>query len=360
MLMYGVILAGGKGARFWPASRADKPKQFLDITGEGSMLSLTWKRLSAFIPPERMIVLTVEPLVRLVRKELPRLRADRMFVEPAGRNTAPSIAVAAAMVRRFGGDEPFLVCPADHAIVDERAFRRVVRAGAAVAAGRDELVTFGVVPTFPATGYGYIEAGRKLAGTSDARRAKRFHEKPDAKRAAAYLKARRYFWNSGIFIWRPSVFLAAWERFLPAGARPLAAIERSLGSSAFRRVVEREYPRMPSISVDYGILEKTPNVVVVPADIGWSDVGSWDSLFDLLRADGRGNAGTGRMEILDARNNLLFNPGGVTAAVGVDGLIVVVDGKNVLVCKRGDSQRVREIADRLATRRRTPGRRTVR
>jgi mannose-1-phosphate guanylyltransferase len=360
MRMYGVILAGGKGTRFWPASRAEKPKQFLDITGGGSMLALTAKRLSAFIPPERMVVLTVESLVRLVRKELPRLRADHIFIEPVGRNTAPSIAVAAALVRRFGGDEPFLVCPADHAIADERAFGRVVRAGAAVAAARDELVTFGIVPTAPATGYGYIEAGRTLGGRGAARRAAKFHEKPDAKRAAAYLRARRYFWNSGIFIWRPSVYLAAWSRFLPGGARPLAAIEASLGGRNFRRVVEREYPRMPSISVDYGILEKAPNVAVVPADIGWSDVGSWDSLFDLLRADGRGNAGAGRMEIVDSRNNLLFNPGGVTAAVGVDNIIVVVDGKNVLVCRRGESQRVREIAERLAEGRRTPRRRTVR
>jgi mannose-1-phosphate guanylyltransferase len=354
--MYGVILAGGKGTRFWPFSRAEKPKQFLDITGEGSMLSLTWKRLSAFIPPERMIVLTVESLVPLVRKELPRLRADHIFVEPVGRNTAPSIAVAAALVRRFGGDEPFLVCPADHTIADDRGFRRMVRAGAAVAAKHDVLVTFGVVPSFPATGYGYIEAGRAFAAKDgiEAFRAKRFHEKPDARRAAAYLRAKRYFWNSGIFLWRPSVFLDAWSSCIPAGAARLGTIERSLGTKSFRRVVDREYPRMPSISVDYGILEKAPNVVVIPADIGWSDVGSWDSLFDLLRADARGNAGAGRMEILDSRNNLLFNPGGVTAAVGVDDVIVVVEGKTVLVCKRGESQRVREIVDRMGKKRR-PG-----
>jgi mannose-1-phosphate guanylyltransferase len=356
--MYGVILAGGKGTRFWPYSRAEKPKQFLDITGEGSMLSLTWKRLSEFIPPERMIVLTIEPLVPLVRKELPRLQADHIFIEPVGRNTAPSIAVAAVLVRRFGGDEPFLTCPADHTIANERRFRRIVRAGSAVAAKHDVLVTFGVVPSFPATGYGYIEAGLGF-GKKDGIpvfRAKRFHEKPDAKRAAAYLKARRYYWNSGIFLWRPSVYLTAWSRCLPGGVEQLGAIERSLGSRNFRRVVEREYPRMPSISVDYGILEKAPNVVVVPADIGWSDVGSWDSLFDLLRADGEGNTGAGHMEILDSRNNLLFNPGGVTAAVGVDDLIVVVEGKTILVCKRGESQRVREIVDRLGNKRRTRAR----
>lgn len=354
--MYGVILAGGKGTRFWPYSRAEKPKQFLDITGEGSMLSLTWKRLSEFIPPERMIVLTVEPLVPLVRKELPRLRADHIFIEPVGRNTAPSIAVAAALVRRFGGDEPFLTCPADHTIANERGFRRIVRAGSAIAAGHDVLVTFGVVPSYPATGYGYIEAGPEFGKQSGVPvfRAKKFREKPDAKRAAAYLRARRYYWNSGIFIWRPSVFLAAWSRCLPEGIEQLGAIERSLGRKGFRRVVAREYPRMPSISVDYGILEKASNVVVVPADIGWNDVGSWDSLFDLLRADGCGNTGAGRMEMLDARNNLLFNPGGVTAAVGVDDLIVVVEGKNVLVCKRGESQRIREIVERLGKKRR-PG-----
>ena len=354
--MYGVILAGGKGTRFWPYSRAAKPKQFLDVTGEGSMLSLTWKRLSEFIPPERMIVLTVEALVPLVRKEIPRLRADHIFVEPVGRNTAPSIAVAAALVRRLGGDEPFLTCPADHTIANGARFRRIARAGASVAAAHDVLVTFGVVPTFPATGYGYIEAGRGFAKQNGIPvfRAKRFHEKPGAKRAAAYLKARRYYWNSGIFLWRPSVFLAAWSRCFPEGAKRLEAIERSLGRRNFRRVVEREYPRMPSISVDYGILENASNVVVVPADIGWNDVGSWDSLFDLLRADGLGNTGAGRMEILDSRNNLLFNPGGVTAAVGVDDLIVVVEGKSVLVCKRGESQRVREIVDRLGGKRR-PG-----
>ena len=352
--MYGVILAGGKGTRFWPYSRAERPKQFLDITGKGSMLSLTWKRLSTFIPPERIIVLTIESLVPLVRKELPRLRADHIFIEPVGRNTAPSIAVAAALVRRFGGDEPFLTCPADHTIANERRFRRIVRAGAAVAAKQDVLVTFGIVPAFPATGYGYIETGRG-SGKKDGIpvfRAKRFHEKPDAKRAAAYLRARRYYWNSGIFLWRPSVYLAAWASGFPAGMERLEAIERSFGTRSFRRVVEREYPRMPSISVDYGILEKAENVVVLPADIGWSDVGSWDSLFDLLRADGHGNTGAGRMEILDSRNNLLFNPGGVTAAVGVDDIIVVVEGKTILVCRRGESQRVREIVGRLGKKRR--------
>jgi mannose-1-phosphate guanylyltransferase len=216
-------------------------------------------------------------------------------------------------------------------------------------------VTFGVVPTSPATGYGYVETGPAIEtrGGLRAFEARRFHEKPNARRAAAYVRSKRHYWNSGIFLWRPSVYLAAWDRHLPEGRAPLAAIGRALGTVGQRRVVAREYPKMPAISVDYGVLEKASNVVVVPADIGWSDVGSWDALFDLLRADRHGNVGKGRLELVDCRGSLFFNPGGTTAAVGVEDVIVVVEGATVLVCKRGESQRVREIIDRLKQERRT-------
>lgn len=355
MDMYGVILAGGKGTRFWPYSRAARPKQFLDITGGGSMLALTYRRLAGLVPEDRILVFTSEELVSLVRKEVPRLRPSAIFAEPEGRNTAPAIAVASALVNRLGGDTPFLVCPADHAVADEGAFRRAVRAARFFAGAREALVTFGIVPSYPATGYGYVEAGSKLEerGGVALFKAKRFHEKPGARKAASYVRARRYYWNSGIFIWRPSVFRAAWARYIPEGEKPLAAIERALGTRGLQRVVRREYPKMPAISVDYGILEKAANVVVVPADMGWNDVGSWDSLFDLLRADSQGNAGAGRLDLVDSRNNLFFNPEGETAAVGVDNLIVVVHGRTVLVCRRGDSQRVREIIARLQRERRT-------
>jgi mannose-1-phosphate guanylyltransferase len=350
--MYGVILAGGVGKRFWPASRLARPKQFLDVTGEGSMLALTYRRLTAFIAPDKIFLLTLADQLPRVREELPAIPAERIFAEPVGRNTAPSIAVAAVLVRAAGGDEPFLCCPADHVITRQEEFARIVRAAAALAAERDVLVTFGVVPGHPATGYGYIEGGREAdtrEGVTFAAVA-RFHEKPDAERAREYVASGSCLWNSGIFLFRPSVYLEAWGRYVPAGRAPLEAIERSLGGAAAGAVAEREYPGMPSISIDYAILEKAGNVVVARADIGWSDVGSWDSLFELLAPDGEGNVGSGRTVLVDSRKNLFFNPGGVTAAVGVDDLVVVVDGKTVLVCRRGESQRVRELADEMERR----------
>ncbi len=350
--MYGVILAGGRGTRFWPASRTSRPKQYLDITGAGSMLSLTYRRLAAFMPPERIFLLTLAEQLPLVRDELPELPPERIFVEPVARSTAPSIAVAALLIRACGGDEPFLCCPADHIIRREEEFARIIRAAAALAAERDVLVTIGIVPRYPATGYGYVEAGPE-ASTRDGvtfSAVTRFHEKPDEARASAYVGAGGFYWNSGIFLFRPSTYLDAWARHLPEGEAPLAAIAGALGTGEGRAVVEREYPKMPAISIDYGILEKARNVVIASADIGWSDVGSWDSLFELLPVDGRGNVGAGRTVLVDSHNNLFFNPGGVTAAVGVDDVIVVVDGKTVLVCKRGDSQRVRELIDEMEKR----------
>jgi mannose-1-phosphate guanylyltransferase len=347
--VYGVILAGGKGKRFWPFSRSSRPKQFLDVTGEGSMLSLTYHRLARFIPERDIILLTLEELIGLVKEELPRLSTENIFAEPVGRNTAPSIAVASLLVRRRGADEPFVVCPADHTIAKDDEFERLVRSATEVARRRDVLVTFGIIPEYPATGYGYIEAGAEVdaGGGASFYEAKRFHEKPDAETAAAYCSAGGFYWNSGMFVLRPSVYLRAWSRCLPAGEAPLRALEEALALGDIDRVARREYPKMPAISVDYGILEKSDNVVVVPADIGWSDVGSWDSIADLLPADAQGNVCSGEAVTVDTRNSIFFNPGGVSAAVGVDDIIVVVDGTTVLVCRRGESQRVREITDRL-------------
>jgi mannose-1-phosphate guanylyltransferase len=347
--VYSVILAGGKGKRFWPFSRARKPKQFLDITGAGSMIALTFERLREFVPPERILLLTVAEQVELVRKELPDIPPRNIFAEPVGRNTAPSLAVAAALAAHRGGDEPLLCCPADHIIENADAFRALVTAAGDIAAGDDVLVTFGITPDRPATGYGYIEAGRKMGKSGDQSffYVEKFHEKPDGERAESYLERGGYYWNSGIFLWRPSVFLKAWRRFLPEGVGPLEGIAGAFDRPDLESVVGNQYPHMPAISVDYGILERADNVVVGPADLGWNDVGSWDALFDILPGDEKGNVGAGTMELVDSSGNLFFNPNGVTAAVGVDDMIVVVEGSTVLVCRRGQSEKVRDLLESI-------------
>ncbi len=226
-------------------------------------------------------------------------------------------------------------------------FEKLVTAAGNVAARSDVLITFGIAPNRPATGYGYIEAGTRAAvqdGTPFYH-VERFHEKPDEEKAAVYVQQEHFYWNSGIFIWRPSVFLASWLRLLPEGIAPLERIAGALGTARCAETTADAYPATPAISVDYGILEKADNVLVAPAAFDWNDVGSWDALFEIMSPDGEGNIGAGETAALDSHGNLLFNPGGVTAVAGIDDLCVVVDGTTVLVCRRGQSQRVRELIE---------------
>jgi len=347
--VYAAILAGGKGKRFWPASTAGNPKQFLDITGEGSMLSLTWERMRSFLPAERILVLTAADQAEAVIRVLPGLQAGNLFSEPVSRNTAPSLAAAAAMIRARGSDDPVLCCPSDHLIRDEDGFREAVRIAADAAISGDVLVTFGVEPSGPETGYGYIETSGPPSVEASAAflHVEKFHEKPDRQTARRYLESGNHFWNSGIFVWRPSVFIRAWDEFLPEGRDPLRELSEAAAEGRLNEAAGAIYGSMPSISVDFGILEKAGNVVVVPVSFGWSDVGSWDSLCDILPRDHAGNAVAGKTELIDSRGNVVYNPDGLTAMIGVDDMIVAVSGGRVLVCRKGESQRVREILDRL-------------
>ncbi|MCK4538045.1 MAG: mannose-1-phosphate guanylyltransferase [Candidatus Krumholzibacteria bacterium] len=360
--MYAVILAGGIGKRFWPFSTEKRPKQFLDITGKGPMLSVTFDRLVSLVDPSRILVLTVSGQLELIRETLPALPPENIFTEPMGRNTAPSLAVAAAMVKSRGDDQPVLCCPSDHLIRDTREFERVVAMGSSIVESRDVLVTFGIKPDHPATGYGYIEAETSLdtrnAGDHNHQekemngvlKVSRFHEKPSLEKAREYLENGNFFWNSGIFMWKPSTFLAAFSEFLPEGIEPLEKIGAAFGSDGADDVFKSEYEKMPATSVDYGILEKASNVVVIPSDMGWDDVGSWDALENILPVDENGNFGTGSTVSIDSSNNIFFNRDGIIATVGIDGLVVAVKDGNVLVCRRGDSQRVKELFDAMENR----------
>lgn len=313
------------------------------------MIALTWQRMRSFLPAERILVLTAADQADAVRRDLPGLLPENLFAEPVSRNTAPSLAAAAAMIRARGSDDPVLCCPSDHLIRDEDGFREAVRIAAEAAVEKDVLVTFGIEPTGPETGYGYIETSgaTKAEGPPVPLKVEKFHEKPDRETARRYLESGNYFWNSGIFIWRPSVFIDAWDSFLPEGKDPLRGLEAAAADGKLDVLAGEHYGSMPSISVDFGILEKAVNVVVVPVSFGWSDVGSWDALGDILPADAAGNAGAGEMELIDSKGNIIYNPGGFTAAIGIDDIIVAVSGGRILVCKKGESQRVREILERL-------------
>ncbi len=313
------------------------------------MLSLTWRRMRSFLPAQRILVLTAADQADAVRRDLPELPDENLFAEPVSRNTAPSLAAAAIMIRARGSDEPVLCCPSDHLIKDSDGFRNAVRIAADAASGGDVLVTFGIEPTGPETGYGYIEtSGSAPDGAASAPlKVEKFHEKPGRETARQYLEGGNYYWNSGIFVWRPSVFIEAWDAFLPAGSEPLRGLETAASEGRLSEMAGKYYGSMPSISVDFGILERAGNVVVMPVSFGWSDVGSWDALGDILPKDAAGNAGAGEMELVDSKRNIIYNPDGFTATIGVDDIIVAVSGGRVLVCRKSESQRVREILDRL-------------
>ncbi|MBN2184073.1 MAG: mannose-1-phosphate guanylyltransferase [Candidatus Krumholzibacteriota bacterium] len=350
--MYAAILAGGRGKRFWPLSREERPKQFIDITGEGTMLSVTYGRISSLVDPGHIFILTVADQVDLVRKELPDLPEKNILSEPVGRNTAPSLALAAMAAASAGDDEPLLCCPSDHIISDTAEFHSVVKRASKIVSEKDLLLTFGVRPDNPSTGYGYIESGDRCdEGIKDLFSVDRFHEKPDRRDAVRYLEHGGYYWNSGIFMWRPSVFLAAWKRFMPDGVEPLSRIADAFGSGRFDDVLGSEYISLPAVSVDYGILEKADNVAVIPVEFGWNDVGSWDALYGILSEDSDGNRGAGLIESIDSKGNIFFNPGGTTAAIGIEDLIVVVDRGTVMVCRKGDSQRVKDLLEKMEQKR---------
>lgn len=343
---YAVIMAGGSGTRFWPLSRNDRPKQFLSIVGDSSMLRQTWDRCVALVgDPARVLVVTGQKYAALTAEQLPELSPDNLLAEPEARNTAPCLAWAAAELRRRDPEALMLVFPADHVIEDTEGLR--ASAAAACAAARTgALVTFGVPPRYPETGYGYVEVGAALELDSEVpvRHVEAFREKPDAATAAEYVSAGRFLWNSGMFVWSADALLSAMQEHLPeadsAAAEMVAAEDESARAAA--------YARMPATSIDYGIMEPASNVACVEARFDWSDVGSWEALAELLPADADGNMTRGRVVALDATGNLVHAPGETVALLGVERLAVVRVGDVLLVADLERSQDIKALRDRVA------------
>lgn len=346
--LYAVLMAGGRGTRFWPASRYSRPKQLLSILGSSPLVRQTLERLLPQIPAERVIVVTGEDLGPAVQSLLPEIPPENFLLEPEGRNTAPCIGWAALHLAKRNEHAVMAVLPSDHLIADPQGFRRILAAAADWARRGDHLVTLSIRPDRPETGFGYIEVGTQCgeAGSLPVLRVLRFREKPDLATAEQFLKMGNFFWNSGIFVWKASTLLDALSQYLPEVLQGLKRMEeaQAKGDGAAAR---QAFLDLPSISIDYGVLERAREVYTFLGDFGWNDVGSWASVYELSPKDASGNACSPETLTLDASGCLVDAPGRLVALVGVRDLVVVDGGDALLVCRRDDSQRVREVVETL-------------
>jgi mannose-1-phosphate guanylyltransferase len=349
MSAHAVILAGGRGTRFWPRSRTRTPKQLLNIVGRQTMLEQTVERLTPIFPSSRLWVVTNDEQSAAVRKQLPRVVPAHVLAEPIGRNTAAAIGLAAVhLLREPEGDALMAVLPADHFIAQAARYRKIVRAALNVAAHPDALVVLGIPPTRPETGYGYIERAQeaKRATGASVYGVKRFTEKPALALARKYVASKRYFWNAGMFFWRVSTLLRNLERHLPKTHAALLHLADSIGTPHYAATLRRTYPQLENISIDYAVLEpasrnpKRSPVFVLPASVGWSDIGSWAAVYELLAGQAGENISAGRHLALDAAGNFLWSPGKFVAAIGVRDLVVVETPDALLVCPRDRAQDV--------------------
>lgn len=355
-----VILAGGRGTRFWPRSRMRTPKQLLDIVSTRSMLHETAARLAPLFPANRLWVVTNAEQAGGVRRELPRVPRSQILLEPAGRNTAAAIGLAAIHLTKRYGDAVMAVLPADHHIGRATAYRRIVRAALAIAGQPGNLVVLGIPPTRADTGFGYIERGlhASIRGNARAFTVKRFAEKPTTSVAQQYVASGKYLWNAGMFFWRASTFLECLQEFLPRTAKLLSELQQSIGGRLYSDALARIYPRLENISVDYAVMEpvcrgrSAKRAFVVPAEVGWSDIGSWDAVYELLAPRKGENVSANGCFTLDAAGNYLWNPKKFTAAIGVHDLIVVNTADALLICPRGRAQDVGKIVKWLEGRHR--------
>lgn len=340
--VYAVILAGGMGTRFWPVSRKSNPKQLLNITGKGSLLQETLARIRPIVSGSRTFIVTNARYRKAIARQVTRFRIPKtnILLEPSGKNTAPAILWAAAKIHEIDSNAVIAVLPSDHLIANRRKFLKVL--GEAISLAQDEyLVTLGIVPTRPETGYGYLQTEKKKVNGRFIVAVKQFREKPSLAKAKQFIKNRNYFWNSGMFVWKSSVILKEFKRYLPSAYR---LIGEKYGSAHIKKV----WHRLPNISVDYGILEKAKNVVAVPAvGIAWSDLGSWESLMEVLNKNKKGNVFKGDVIAVNTKNTFVWGGQRVIAPIGLDDIIIIDTPDALLVCRKDQSQSVKDVVSIL-------------
>lgn len=347
--LYAVIMAGGGGTRLWPLSRRPHPKQMLTLVGERSMFQLAVDRLRPLLPPERILVVTAEEQVAPLAAQTPDLPAENFIVEPQGRGTAPCIGLAALHLQRRDPQAVMAVVTADHYMRRVDTFRETLQA-AQIVAEQGYLVTLGIEPTYPATGYGYIQRGDLLAeiGAYTAFRVAKFTEKPDAETALRFLATGDYAWNSGMFIWRVTRIMEEIARWMPDLAAVLSTLGEALDTPVYTETLARLWPTVAKQMIDYGIMEKADQVAVFPVDLGWSDVGAWPAVMGLHTPDAQGNVLLGDVLAVDTVDSMLFSGAErLIAAIGLRELIVVDSADVTLIATREQAERVREIVEAL-------------
>ena len=345
MKITAVIMAGGRGERFWPKSRNNCPKQFLSLTADKeTMIQKTVKRLDKIVEPGDVFVVTNAAYREIVETQLPQIPKENILSEPCARNTAPCIAYAAAVIKKKYDDAVMLVLPSDHLIGYMNIYHRALRKAIAAAEEGQNLVTIGITPTYPETGYGYINFGDEKG---DAFEVERFVEKPDLATAKKYLASGNYLWNSGMFVWKVSSIMANIQKFMPEVYDGASRIGESFGTDDFEEVLIREFEAFPSESIDFGIMEKAENIYTIPGSFGWDDVGSWLAMERINETDDDKNFIEGDVIAVDSKRTTICGGKRLIAAVGTRDLIIVDTDDVLLVCSKNSTQDVKKVISKL-------------
>ncbi|UKS24989.1 mannose-1-phosphate guanylyltransferase [Paenibacillus sp. HWE-109] len=344
-----LIMAGGKGERFWPRSRVNLPKQFLNISGNKSMIQQTIERLLTFIPIEQIFIITNELYAELIKAQIPNLPVDNILIEPVGRNTAPCVGLASIIIEEKFPDSSMIVIPSDHIIKNEEEFVKILQTAVVVSKLGENLVTLGISPTYAETGYGYIESTSEAVeiNTTTVYKVNRFVEKPDKDKADSYLKAGNYYWNSGIFVWRTAVIREYIKNLMPELHDLLETMKAAFEFREKKDVIRAEFSKMPDQSIDYGIMEKADDIYVIPCVLGWDDVGSWTSLERIDELDENGNVIRGNTLNIDTKRCIIESNGKLIATLGVEDLIIVETDDVTLICKKDKAQEIKSLIKEL-------------
>lgn len=347
MNRFAVIMAGGGGTRFWPLSRQNKPKQLLNLSGNDIMINDTILRYENVISIENTIIVTNKSQVSLLEdillEQIPR---DNILKEPVGKNTAACILYAALYLHKKYDDCVMVVLPSDHYITNEESYRAVLEKACQLAEKTDNLVTIGIKPSFPSTGYGYINFNKNKL-QNEAFEVNEFVEKPSFEKAKQYLSSGDYLWNSGMFLWRTSKIIECFQRYLPRLYKNMMHAYEDIGTDREQEAIAEVYPQLQNISIDYGILERSDDVIVIPGDFGWNDVGSWDALGGIFSPDDEGNIVKAKHIGVGTKNSIIFGNGRLIATIGIDNLIIAETGDAILVCPKDKAQDVKIIVDIL-------------